>query len=102
MGTPVGLPADNLARMEKDDQPDTHAARVHETFNSLNAKLGSKLDAQARESVEKLRAAAAQKDGAAVREHLTAVRQSHGWLYRELVEHPTLAALLDELALLGL
>jgi hypothetical protein len=88
--------------MGKDDRPEGHAKRVHETFNSLNAKLGAKLDAAARESVEKLRAAAVEKDGAAVREHLTEVRQSHGWLYRELVAHPTVAALLDELALLGL
>jgi len=88
--------------MGKGGQPDGHAERVHETFNSLNAKLGAKLDADARESIEKLRAAAVEKDGAAVREHLVDVRQRHGWLYRELVAHPTVAALLDELALLGL
>lgn len=88
--------------MAKSGEPDDHADRVHETFNSLNAKLGARLDAGARESVEKLRAAAVEKDGAAVRAHLTEVRQSHGWLYRELVAHPMVAALLDELALLGL
>jgi hypothetical protein len=88
--------------MGKSGGEDDHAARVHESFDSLHEKLGPKLDAGARESVEKLRAAAVQKDGAAVREHLTDVRQHHGWLYRELVAHPTLSALLDELALLGL
>lgn len=88
--------------MGKSDQPDGHAQRVQETFNSLNTKLGAKLDGGARETVQKLQAAAAEKDGAAVRAHLTEVRERHGWLYRELVAHPTLAALLDELALLGL
>ena len=88
--------------MSKNGGPDDHAKRVHESFDSLHEKLGPKLDAGARASVEKLRAAAVKKDGAAVREHLTDVRQSHGWLYRELVAHPRVAALLDELALLGL
>lgn len=88
--------------MSKSGGPDDHASRVHETFNSLNERLGAKLDAGARESVERLRAAAVEKDGKAVRQRLTEVRESHGWLYRELVAHPTVAALLDELALLGL
>jgi hypothetical protein len=88
--------------MGQDDRPDDHAARVQESFDSLHEKLGPRLDAGARESVEKLRAAAVDRNGAAVREHLTDVRQRHGWLYRELVAHPTLSALLDELALLGL
>lgn len=88
--------------MGKSGEGDDHAARVHESFDSLHEKLGPRLDAGARESVEKLRAAAVQKDGAAVRERLIEVRQRHSWLYRELVAHPTLAALLDELAMLGL
>jgi hypothetical protein len=92
----------NLAAMAEPGKPDEHTARVRETFDSLHEKLGEKLDAGARESVEKLRAAAVQKNGAAVREQLTAVRERHGWLYRELVAHPRVAALLDELALLGL
>jgi hypothetical protein len=92
----------NLAVMTDPEKPDEHAARVRETFDSLHATLGEKLDAEARESVEKLRAAAALKDGAALRAQLTDVRQRHGWLYRELVAHPRLSALLDELALLGL
>lgn len=88
--------------MGKSGEGDDHAKRVHESFDSLHEKLGPRLDAGARESVEKLRAAAVEMNGAAVRERLTEVRQSHGWLYRELVAHPTVAALLDELALLGL
>lgn len=88
--------------MGKSGGGDDHEARVHESFDSLHEKLGSRLDAEARESVEKLRAAAVQKNGAAVRAQMSDVRQRHGWLYRELAAHPTLSALLDELALLGL
>lgn len=88
--------------MTDPEKPDEHAARVRETFDSLHEKLGSRLDSGARESVDKLRDAAASKDGEAVRAQLTDVRERHGWLYRELVAHPRVAALLDELALLGL
>jgi hypothetical protein len=36
-----------------------------------------------------------------MRESLSAVRDRHGWLYRELAEHPELSNLLNELALWG-
>ena len=52
-------------------------------------------------AVEKLREAAANKDAGKVREHMGEVQQRHGWLYRELAEHPGIATLLDELALWG-
>jgi hypothetical protein len=80
---------------------DDHSARVQEAFDSLHQKLGDRLDGGARESVEKLREAAANKDADKVREHMDEVRERHGWLYRELAEHPGIATMLDELALWG-
>lgn len=88
--------------MAPPEKPDDHAERVHASFDSLHESIGGKLDPTARAAMEKLRDAAAQRDGAAVRKELTEVRNRHGWLYRELVAHPRLQALLDELALLGL
>jgi hypothetical protein len=79
-----------------------HAERVHGAFDSFTKHLHEKLDDETRESVEKLRLAASQKDADTIRRHLTDVRDRHGWLYRELAEHPQIATLLDELALLGL
>jgi hypothetical protein len=85
------------------DKPpsDDHAARVHESFDALHATLGDRLDESSRAAVERLRAAASEKDGAALRKQLTELRESHGWLYKELAAHPKVATLLDELALLG-
>jgi hypothetical protein len=80
---------------------DDHSARIREAFDSLDQKLGDRLDPGARESVEKLREAAASRDAEKVREQMGEVRQQHGWLYRELAEHPEIATLLDELALWG-
>jgi hypothetical protein len=80
---------------------DDHSARVQEAFDSFHQKLGDRLDSGARESVERLREAAARKDADSVREHMGEVREQHGWLYRELAEHPAIATLLDELALWG-
>jgi len=79
-----------------------HAGRVRGAFDSFSQRLHGKLDDETRESVEKLRQAASEKDADTLRRHLTEVRDRHSWLYRELVEHPEIASLLDELALLGL
>jgi len=87
--------------MADGEKPD-HEARVRASFDALHESIGDKLDPAARAAMERLRAAAAERDGAALRKQLTEVRNRHGWLYRELVAHPRLAALLDELALLGL
>ena len=65
------------------------------------ASEDDRLDGGARESVERLREAAASRDAEKMREHMGEVREQHGWLYRELAEHPAIATLLDELALWG-
>jgi hypothetical protein len=74
---------------------------VREAFDSLHQKLGDRLDSGARASVEKLREAAESRDAEKMRERMGEVREQHGWLYRELAEHPAIATLLDELALWG-
>jgi hypothetical protein len=86
----------------KEKTPDEHEARVHESFDALHEQVGQRLDETGRGAIEKLRAAAVAKDGAALRAGLNELRQGHGWLYRELAAHPRIANLLDDLALLGL
>lgn len=85
-----------------DDRDEEHAARVRESFDSLHDKIGARMDESQREALENLRAAAHARDGEALRKGLRDLRDRHGWLYRELAEHPRVANLLDELALLGL
>jgi len=82
--------------------PDDHASRVHASFDELHAKVGPKLDASSREAIDRVRAAAASKDIAALRTHVDELKERHGWLYTELATHPRIANLLDELALIGL
>jgi len=81
--------------------PGEHEARVHEAFDAFHEKLGARLDGEVRESVDRIREAAAAKDAEALRQQMTAVQEEHGWLYRELAEHPAVANLLNELALWG-
>jgi hypothetical protein len=58
------------------DKPrDEHEARVHESFDSLHAQVGERLDDAGRGAIEKLRAAAVAKDGAALRAGLNELRQ---------------------------
>jgi len=95
---------------ERDDNPmgaapgrdDDHASRVHADFDELHSRLGEKLDEPGRAAIERVRNAAASRDGAELRKNLVTLRDEHGWLYKELATHPRLANLLDELALLGL
>jgi len=81
--------------------PGEHEARVHEAFDAFHEKVGARLDGDARESLDRIREAAADRDPDRMREHMTQVQEEHGWLYRELAQHPAIANLLDELALWG-
>jgi hypothetical protein len=85
-----------------DERDDEHAERVRESFDSLHDKVGARMNESQRAALENLRAAAHARDGDALRKGLKDLRDRHGWLYRELAEHPRVANLLDELALLGL
>lgn len=82
------------AKNEKD-------GRVREAFDAVRRDLDARLGSDEREAVERLQAAAAGGDAARAREELASVKERHGWLYEELVKHPSLATLIDELALWG-
>ena len=82
--------------------PGDHDSRVAESFDALHAQLGARVDAAGKEAIAKIRAAAASRDAAALKTHLSDLRERHGWLYTELATHPKIAQLLDELALMGL
>jgi hypothetical protein len=79
---------------EKDD-------KVQVAFDAVRRDLDERLGVEERAAVERLREAAADGDAARAREELASVKERHGWLYEELVRHPSLAAVIDELALWG-
>jgi len=89
--------------IEEDDteSDDPHRVRVDAAFASFADRHGDRLDAPGQGLLDRLRSAAADKDRERLRAHLTEAKEKHGWLYRELAEHPALATLLDELALWG-
>ena len=86
---------------ERPSEPGDHEGRVREAFDSFHEKVGARLDGSARETVDRIRDAAVAKDSASLRQGLGEMKERHGWLYRELAEHPQIATLLDELALWG-
>ena len=75
--------------------------KVHEAFDAVRRDLDERLGVEERAAVERLRDAAVDGDAARAREELASVRERHGWLYEELVKHPSLATVVDELALWG-
>ncbi len=60
--------------------PDEHSTRARDAFDSFREKVGDRLDSGARESVERLRDAAASRDAEKMREQMGEVREQHGWL----------------------
>ncbi len=84
---------------EKEDAKGTD--RVQEAFDAVRRDLDERLGTDERAAVERLRDAAADGDADRAREELASVKERHGWLYEELVKHPSLATLIDELALWG-
>lgn len=84
-----------------DIDDEQHETRVRDAFDALHRRVGARLNDESRTSFEGLRAAASRKDPETLRRELTSVQEQHGWLYRELAEHPAVANLLNELALWG-
>ena len=78
-----------------------HETRVRDAFDSLQKNIGDRLDDSARTSFDGLREAAERRDADTLRRELSTVQEKHGWLYRELAEHPELSNILNELALWG-
>lgn len=76
-------------------------AKVHEAFDAVGRDLDGRLGLEEQAAVARLREAAADGDAARAREEMASVKERHGWLYEELVKHPSLAAVIDELALWG-
>lgn len=83
------------------DEKDEKGEKVHEAFDAVRRDLDDRLGTDERAAVERLREAAVDGDATRAREELASVKERHGWLYEELVKHPNLAALIDELALWG-
>lgn len=81
--------------------PKDHSGEVHEAFDDLHEKLGNRATSDTKVRVEALREAVLAQDAASVKAHLAEMKQSHGWLWAELTAHPRVAALVDELALMG-
>ena len=75
--------------------------KVHEAFDAVRRDLDARLGEEERAAVERLRDAAAEGDAEKARGELATVKERHGWLYEELVKHPRLATIVDELALWG-
>ena len=83
------------------DDEDRHKRRVQDAFDSLHGNVDERLDDASRRTLADLRAAAEKRDMEGLRSGLNGVREQHGWLYRELAEHPVLSSLMNELALWG-
>jgi hypothetical protein len=88
--------------MAEPEKPDDRSGRIQAAFDDLHEKLGDRATPEAKARVEALREATLAQDAAGVKAHLEAMKESHGWLWTELTRHPRVAAIVNELALMGL
>ena len=77
-------------------------ARIHAAFGSLHRTLGERVNEQDEQRVLGIREAAISGDRARAKEHLTKVKQESSWLYDELMKHPEISAIMQELSIMGL
>jgi hypothetical protein len=87
--------------MTDEKEGEIGGGKVHEAFDAVRRDLDERLGAEERAAMERLRDAAAGGDADRAREEMASVKERHGWLYEELVKHPSLATIIDELALWG-
>lgn len=83
------------------DEKAAKDGKVREAFDAARRDLDHRLGDEERAAVERVRDAAAEGDAEKARGALAEVKERHGWLYEELVKHPSLATIVDELALWG-
>ena len=83
-------------------RPDDNSDEVHAAFDDLHERIGPRATSDSKIRVEALREAVLAQDAASVKAHLEEMKSSHGWLWTELTRHPRVAALVNELALMGL
>ena len=82
-----------------------HAAqdeRIDNAFGSLQQSIGARASKADEARVSGIREAIAAGNNRQAQEHLTAVQQESSWLYEELMKHPEISAILQELSIMGL
>jgi hypothetical protein len=85
----------------EDKEQENREARINKAFGSLKRADDEPLSKQEEERVLGIREAAATGDRAKVEEHLASAKSESNWLYEELIKHPEIAAILQELSIMG-
>jgi hypothetical protein len=77
-------------------------ARINAAFGSLHKTLGERVNERDEKRMLGIREAALSGDSTSAKEHLTKVKQESSWLYEELMKHPEISAIMQELSIMGL
>ena len=74
---------------------------VHAAFDSWLEQHGNKVSDDDESRVQDLRQAAHNGDAELVKKHLEDVKEHSNWLYNELMKHPAVSEILQELSIMG-
>lgn len=85
-----------------DHDSNDHNARIRSSFNEWRESMRGRLQPQDEEHLNNIEDAVLLRDSERARKHLEASRTTSGWLQEELMKHPTISAVMRELAIFGL
>lgn len=75
--------------------------RIQGAFGSLHEVVGERASEREVERLHKIREAVISGDRTRAKEHITATKTESSWLYEELMKHPEISAILQELSIMG-
>ena len=91
---------DSFSNTDNEEQEHRNA-KIQSAFGSLRRRPDEPLTNEEESRVLRIREAVATGDRAKVEEHLASAKNESSWLYEELVKHPDIAAILQELSIMG-
>ncbi len=89
------------AKSRQSSESDQQRERILGAFGALHETLGRRVSHADVERVSDLREALLSGDRARAAEHLETAKSESSWLYDELMKHPQITAILQELSIMG-
>ena len=87
---------------EGESKQNDRQARVRQAFGSLRQSLGERASERDEQRVLGIRDAVESGNRTKAEEHLSKVKEESSWLYEELMKHPEISAIMQELSIMGL
>ena len=96
------MATEDLNREAGSPQDPDHYERVKQSFTEWKGGMRDRIQPHEEEHLRSIEEAVIVRDSERVRHQLEMTKANSGWLYEELMKHPTISAFIRELAIFGL